>query len=122
MAQNTRIRIEPDIEEYLKSQAQRVLGKSADSATGADLTTITNRLLYEHKMAQLMARQVPFARLFNWIMGIIPGTGNGKVVQLQHSEQPALKEAQKEAQSRPEDNFDFDADFASQFEFDEDAA
>jgi hypothetical protein len=63
-----------------------------------------------------MARQVPFARLFNWIMGIIPGTENGKVVQLQHSEQPALKEAQ----SRPEDNFEFDADFAAQF--DEDAA
>jgi len=118
MAQNTRIRIEPDIEEYLKSQSQRVLGKSADSTTGADLTTISNRLLYEHKMAQLMARQVPFARLFNWVMGIIPGTGNGKVVQLQHSEQPVLKEAQ----SRPEDNFEFDADFASQFEFDENAA
>ncbi len=115
MAQNTRIRVEPDIEEYLKSQSQRVLGKPIDLVTGADLTTITNRLLYEHKMAQLMARQVPFTRLFNWVMGIIPGTGNGKVVQLQPNEQPALKEA-----AQVEDDFDFDADFASQFE--EDAA
>lgn len=114
MAQNTRIRIEPDIEEYLKSQSQRVLGKPIDSVTGADLTTITNRLLYEHRMAQLMARQVPFARLFNWVMGIIPGTENGKVVQLQQNEQPALREAAQE------ENFDFDADFAAQF--DEDAA
>ncbi len=113
MAQNTRIRIEPDIEDYLKSQSQRVLGKPTDSVTGADLTTITNRLLYEHRMAQLMARQVPFARLFNWVMSIIPGTGNGKVVQLQQNEQPVLKEATQE------DNFDFDADFAAQFQVDD---
>jgi hypothetical protein len=112
MAQNTRVRIEPDIEEYLKSQSERVLGKAPDSATGADLTTITNRLLYEHKMAQVMAKQIPFARLFNWVMGIVPGTGS-KVVPLQSAEQPTLKEA-------AQDNFDFDADFAAQF--DEDAA
>jgi hypothetical protein len=114
MAQNTRIRIEPDIEEYLKSQSQRVLGKPIELVTGADLTTITNRLLYEHRMAQLMAQQVPFARLFNWVMSIIPGTGNGKVVQLQHNEQPALKEG-----VQVEDNFDFDADFAAQFQIDD---
>jgi hypothetical protein len=31
MAENTRVRLEPDIESYLKSQAERVLGKSGDS-------------------------------------------------------------------------------------------
>lgn len=108
MAQNTRIRIEPDIEDYLKSQSERVLGKPVHTVTGADLTTITNRLLYEHKLAQAMARQVPFARLFNWVMGLVPGN---KVVALTTGEQPSLKEAPSEP-----DNYDFDADFADQFE------
>lgn len=113
MASSTRIRIEPDIEDYLRSQSERVIGKSGNAITGADLTTLTNRLLYEHKLAQSMARQVPFARLFNWLMGLVPS--GGKVVAFaQQEEAPALKEAPIP------DNFDFDADFAAQFE--EDAA
>jgi hypothetical protein len=84
--------------------------------TGAELTTLTNRILYEHKIAQSMARQVPFAKLFNWLMGLVPGSG-GKVVALQtSSDTPALQS------SKPE-TLDFEADFASQFELDiEDAA
>lgn len=111
MAENTRVRLESDIEAYLKSQSSRVLGKEGTQLTGAELTTLTNRLLYEHKMAQVMAKQIPFARLFNWLMGIVPGVGS-KVVPLQSAEQPALKEAAFE------DNFDFDAEFAAQFEDD----
>lgn len=113
MASSTRIRIEPDIEDYLRSQSERVIGKPGEQATGADLTTLTNRLLYEHKLAQSMTKQVPFARLFNWLMGLVPS--GGKVVAFaQQEEAPALKEAPSP------DNFDFDADFAAQFE--EDAA
>lgn len=114
MAENTRVRLEPDIETYLKSQAQRVLGKP--EVTGAELSTLTNRIIYEHKIAQSMARQVPFARLFNWLMGLVPGSGS-KVVALQTSSDiPALQS------SKPE-SLDFEADFASQFELDmEDAA
>ncbi len=116
MAENTRVRLEPDIEAYLKSQADRVLGKEGGKLTGAELTTLTNRILYEHKIAQSMARQVPFAKLFNWLMGLVPGSG-GKVVALQtSSDTPALQA------SKPE-TLDFEADFASQFELDmEDAA
>src|ERR687886_252658 len=57
MAANTRVRIEPDIEQYLRSQGERVLGIPADKLSGADITTLTNRLLYEHKLAQTMMRQ-----------------------------------------------------------------
>ena len=116
MAENTRVRLEPDIESYLKSQADRVLGKEGGKLTGAELSTLTNRVIYEHKMAQSMARQVPFARLFNWLMGIVPGSGS-KVVALQTSNEASALQASK---SEP---LDFEADFASQFELDrEDAA
>lgn len=108
MAENTRVRLEPHIETYLKSQSSRVLGKEGAKLTGAELTTITNCLLYEHKQLAGMARQVPFARLFNWLMGVLPNVGNSKVVAIQNTEQPALKEV--------EDNFELDADFAAQFD------
>ncbi len=115
MAENTRVRLEPDIESYLKSQAERVLGKSGEKLTGAELTTLTNRVVYEHKIAQSMARQVPFAKVFNWLMGLVPGSGS-KVVALQSStDVPALQPSKAEP-------LDFEADFASQFELDEDAA
>jgi hypothetical protein len=116
MAENTRVRLEPDIEAYLKSQAQRVLGKSGEKLTGAELTTLTNRVIYEHKVAQSMARQVPFAKLFHWLMGLVPGSGS-KIVALQTSnDTPALEPSKTET-------LDFEADFASQFELDmEDAA
>ena len=116
MAENTRVRLEPDIESYLKSQAERVLGKSGEKLTGAELTTLTNRVVYEHKIAQSMARQVPFAKVFNWLMGLVPGSGS-KVVALQSStDAPALQPSKAET-------LDFEADFASQFELDmEDAA
>lgn len=115
MASNTRIRVEPDLEDYLRNQAERVIGKPGDEVSGAELTTIANRLLYEHKMAQSMTQQIPFARLFNWLMGIMPGGSGGKIVALQSAaEQPALKPSQQD------EDFDFAADFASQFE--EDAA
>jgi hypothetical protein len=116
MAENTRVRLEPDIETYLKSQAERVLGKSGEKLSGAELTTLTNRVVYEHKIAQSMARQVPFTKLFNWLMGLVPGTGS-KVVALQTSnDAPALQPSKAET-------LDFEADFANQFEVDmEDAA
>ena len=116
MAENTRVRLEPDIETYLKSQAERVLGKSGEKLSGAELTTLTNRVVYEHKIAQSMARQVPFTKLFNWLMGLVPGSGS-KVVALQTSnDAPVLQPSKAET-------LDFEADFANQFEVDmEDAA
>src|SRR4028118_842596 len=94
MASNTRIRIEPDLEDYLRSQSERVMGKPGNVITGTELTTLTNRLLYEHKLAQSMARQVPFARLFNWLMGLVPGSGS-KVVALQTSSDISALQASK---------------------------
>ncbi len=115
MASNTRIRVEPDIEDYLRNQSERVIGRPGDDVSGAELTTIANRLLYEHKIAQSMTKQIPFSRLFNWLIGIMPSGSGGKIVALQSAtEQPALKPSQQD------EDFDFAADFAAQFE--EDAA
>ena len=113
MATNTRIRIDADIEAYIRSQADRVMGISPDKLTAADLTTLTNRILYEHKIAQSMMRQEFVPRLFSWLKGVLPGVGNSsKVVAIaSQPQQPALPAT---------DDLDFAADFASQFE--EDAA
>jgi hypothetical protein len=113
MATNTRIRIDADIEAYIRSQSERVMGIAPDKLTAADLTTLTNRILYEHKLAQAMMRQEFIPRLFSWLKGVLPGLGgNGsKVVAIApQPQQPAL----------PSDDLDFAADFAAQF--DEDAA
>jgi hypothetical protein len=105
MAENIRVRLESDIADYLKAQSERVLGKDHSLVTATDLTTLTNRLLYEHKMAQLMARQIPFARLFNWLTGLAPGN---KVVALQPQvEQQALA---------PKDDFSIDADLGDLYD------
>jgi hypothetical protein len=114
MATNTRIRLEPDIEDYLRNQAERVIGKSGENVSGAELTTITNRLLYEHKLAQTMVRYEFFPKVFGWLKAILPGVvTSNKVVALAQTEQAALKQAETE-------EFDFAVDFATQF--DEDAA
>ncbi len=113
MATNTRVRIDSDIEVYLRSQSERVLGIESSKLTAADLTTLTNRILYEHRLAQQMMRQEFIPRLFGWLKGVLPGLSgnNNKVVAIApQPQQPAL----------PTDDLDFAADFAAQF--DEDAA
>jgi hypothetical protein len=113
MATNSRVRIDSDIEVYLRSQSERVLGITPDKLTAADLTTLTNRVLYEHKLAQTMMRQEFIPRVLGWLKGVLPGVGgNGnKVVAIAtQPQQPVL----------PSDDLDFAADFAAQF--DEDAA
>ncbi len=113
MAENTRVRVEPDLEQYLKSQSERVLGKPVNQVTGADLTTLVNRIVYEHRVASQMAKQVPFAKLFSWVMNLVP-SGGSKVVSLpQQNSSPALK-------SQEPDSFDFDADLGDLYA--EDAA
>lgn len=112
MATNTRVRLDADIEAYMRSQSERVMGIEPEKLTAADLTTLTNRLLYEHKLTTTMMRQEFIPRLFSWLKGVLPVGGNSKVVALaQQQQQPALP---------PNDDLDFAADFASQFE--EDAA
>lgn len=112
MATNTRVRLEPDIEAYLRSQSERVLGVSSENLSAADLTTLTNRVLYEHKLAQTMIRQEFLPKLFGWLKGVLPGLGGSgnKVVAIsQQPQQVALPAA---------DDLDFCADFVAQFEDD----
>lgn len=108
MAANTRIRIDSDIENYIKSQSERVMGIASDKLTTADLTTLTNRLLYEHKLTTTMMRQEFIPRLFSWLKGVLPiGSNSNKVVAIQQQPQQA---------TLPSDDLDFAADFAAQFE------
>jgi hypothetical protein len=113
MATNSRVRIDSDIEAYIRSQSERVMGIAPDKLTAADLTTLTNRVLYEHKLAQSMMQQEFIPRLFSWLKGVLPAVGDNsnKVVAIApQPQQPALAS----------DDLDFAADFAAQF--DEDAA
>ncbi|MBD1944860.1 hypothetical protein H6F50_21285 [Coleofasciculus sp. FACHB-712] len=112
MAENLRVRIETDIQDYLKSQSERVIGKPSKEVTGADITTLTNRIIYEHKIAQSMAKQVPFAKLFSWVMGLVPSSGSNKVVAFnQGGELPTLNSNQSKL-----DDLSFDADLGDLFE------
>jgi hypothetical protein len=120
MATNSRVRIDSDIEVYLRSQSERVIGITPDKLTAADLTTITNRVLYEHKLAQTMMRQEFISRVLGWLKGVLPGMGgNGSKVVAMAT--PAAGIApQPQPPVLPSDDLDFAADFAAQF--DEDAA
>lgn len=113
MAANTRIRIEPDIEAYLRSQSERVLGIDPAKVTAADVTTLTNRIIYEHKLAQTMMRQELIPRLLGWLKGVLPGVGS-KVVAMATPAAGIASQPQQPA--LPSDDLDFAADFASQFE------
>lgn len=105
MAENKRVRIEPHLEEYLKSHAQRVLGKSAGEANSRDLSTLTNALLYEHKLANSALKQVSITRLVNWLGSFF----TGKVVQLPLSQEPPTL-------SKKQEDFSFDADLGDLYE------
>lgn len=109
---NTRIRLESDIEVYLKSQGERVMGIPANELTTADLTTLTNRIIYEHKLARNLMQQEFIPRLISWFKNVLPSGngGNNKVVSLPTNQQ-------SKALPTPDD-FDFAADLAAQFEQD----
>ncbi|MBN3925634.1 hypothetical protein [Nostoc sp. NMS4] len=104
MAENRRVRLEPHIEEYLQTHAVRVLGKAPAQITGAELTTIANALLYEHKLAHGLLTQIPLIRVFNWFTGLI---GNKTI----SSSIPASLPIKSEAE-----NYDFDAQLGDLFE------
>ncbi|NEO34483.1 MAG: hypothetical protein F6K36_29605 [Symploca sp. SIO3C6] len=112
MAINTRIRVQPDIEVYLKSQSQRVLDIPPQQLSAAELSTVANRIIYEHKLAQSMMRQEFIPRLLGWLKGLVSG-GSNKVVAMPQPAQPALIEAEDQ---------DFISDFAAQFEGEDYAA
>jgi len=108
MATNTRVRIDFDIEVYLRSQSERVIGITPDKLTAADLTTLTNRVLYEHKLAQTVMQHEFVSRVLGWFKGVLPGmvgTNNKVVAIAPQTQQPAL----------PSDDLDFESGFLTQF-------
>lgn len=105
MAENKRIRLEPHLEQYLESHAARVLGKAPDKISGAELTTIANALIYEHKLAHGVLKQIPLVRVFNWLTGLI---SSNKTIS------PSVP-ASLPIKSEPED-YQFDAQLGDLFE------
>lgn len=107
MADLKRVRVESHLEEYLKSHAERVLGKPKEQVTGADLTTLTNALLYEHKLAIQLIESNVFGRFFGWLLGLTKSANTTEVAAI----------ATLEPRSLPQPDFSFDAaDFAAQFD------
>ena len=104
MAENRRVRLESHIEEYLQTHAIRVLGKASDQLSGAELTTIANALLYEHKLAHGLLKQIPLVRIFNWFTGLI---GNQTISPSVPASLPIKSESE---------NYDFDAQLGDLFE------
>lgn len=109
MADLRRVRVENHIESYLLSHAPRVLGKHPSQVTGAELTTLTNALLYEHKLASQLIETNLFGRFIGWLLGLVkPSTDVGAIADIE-PQQRTLPQKQKD--------FDFDAaDFAAQFD------
>ena len=104
MAENRRVRLEPHIEEYLQTHAVRVLGKAPAQITGAELTTIANALLYEHKLAHGMLKQIPLVRVFRWFTELID---NQTISPLMPTSLAIKSESE---------NYEFDAELGDLFE------
>ncbi|NEQ78534.1 MAG: hypothetical protein F6K23_39420 [Okeania sp. SIO2C9] len=88
------------------------MGVPSQQLSAAELTTLTNRIIYEHKLAQSMLKQELIPRLWGWLKGLVAGS-NSKVVAIAKAQQPALPESEDQ---------DFISDFAAQFEEDNHAA
>jgi hypothetical protein len=48
VGERLRLRIDPDLEQYILSQSERVLGKTVENTQ--DKSLLLNRVLYEHKL------------------------------------------------------------------------
>lgn len=49
MAENSRVRIPTTLEQYLKSQAPRVLGISENAVSSVHLSELMDKICYEHR-------------------------------------------------------------------------
>jgi hypothetical protein len=113
MAQNKRIRLEPDIEAYVRSQSERVIGVPTEQVAGADLTTLANRLLYEHKLNQ--QQLMPMVMQQESTQSRIP-------VEPSNAHQILAIAPKTQAHTQPLDDLDFAANFAAQFDEENTAA
>lgn len=110
MAENKRIRIESDIETYLRSQSERVLSKPGTKLTVAELGILTNRILYEHKLGQSLASRFPLAKLFDWVTSLVPGKAS---LSLARDNTAALAPIPQKVEL---EDFELDAALADQFD------
>jgi hypothetical protein len=76
MAELKRVRLEEDLQQYLETQAERILGKTPETLTPIDYSTLVNRALYEHKLAHGITRKMPLGRLVDWLLSFSPSARN----------------------------------------------
>lgn len=48
VGERLRLRIDPDLEQYILSQSERILGKAVENTQ--DKSLLLNRIVYEHKL------------------------------------------------------------------------
>jgi hypothetical protein len=48
VGERLRLRIDPDLEQYILSQSERILGKPVENVQ--DKSLLLNRIVYEHKL------------------------------------------------------------------------
>jgi hypothetical protein len=80
MAELKRVRLEEDLQHYLETQAERILGKTPETLTSIDYSTLVNRALYEHKLAHGISLKMPLGRLMDWLMSFTPAARNLAVI------------------------------------------
>lgn len=107
MAENRRVRLEDDLEKYLASQAERVLGKSPEELTPADYSTLTNRCLYEHRQVTGLTHRIPLGRLVDWLLTLPPSGRNLSLIQQGRGGEPVIA---------PAEDFSFDAELGDLYE------
>jgi hypothetical protein len=80
MAELKRVRLEEDLQHYLETQAERILGKTPEALTPIDYSTLVNRALYEHKLAHGITLKMPLGRLVDWLLSFTPSARNVAVM------------------------------------------
>jgi hypothetical protein len=105
MAELKRVRLEEDLQQYLETQAQRILGKTPEKLTSVDYSTLVNRALYEHKLAQGITCKMPLGRLLDWVLNLTSSARNLSLIPQGRAGESAMGKASPEAipQAEPDD-------------------
>ncbi|AKG24908.1 hypothetical protein [Calothrix sp. 336/3] len=108
MAELKRVRLEEDLQQYLETQSERILGKAPETLTPIDYSTLVNRALYEHKLAHSMTRNLPLGRLVDWLLNLPASARNLSVI--------APRRVGEGTTTSEPDDYSFDAQLGDLFE------
>lgn len=109
MAELKRVRLEEDLQQYLETQAERILGKSPEALTPVDYSILVNRALYEHKLAHGMTRNLPLGRLVDWLLNLSTSARNLSFM-------PSARAGEGTTTANQPEDYSFDAQLGDLFE------